>query len=737
MDRNQAPARTDTNINLVAQSAKQISNIFNEKMNQFTIAPYLVQGFKEQYFLGYASRSPLQLNNLLGPTFWRTFDPLLKIAIDDIKSSANLDKPKLHAFLLEKYLGIKDISLSLDTTLTPNAFSSIPISTAEDIQLHKYFLQPFKLFGITENNRKFQGNDPIFCMREWLWAPKKAGCDSAPLFRQIIQIYILSSIIQDYTDNTEPVLLNPALKETLDLLKQKNQQMLQELNNQTATIFKAIDVEYKQNPLSGSPNGILGASNASQQIDTQLNGFMDIASLYPVGRLFFGQSSHEPHHVLASQNISPARTIKTNLNYAFNWFIAHLNISTSFFWVRTAFNIFVTKWKAIKEYATNPNAEFTDLLRQSLLFIPNALILALTPLLILLPWVYGISSTPFTLLRSFFIYGPFAQLRNFNYLKMIDVLELLKDSLIFWYIGIPFLNLVMAGMATFIPAALLIPAYYTTIFAVVFVLAIFSSNHFRSDDIDFARLIAQTNFGMFFGTSMFIGVIAYLGLGCVGRIVYPYIPTSVSNRLRQLTTPIQLSLDKAIKYLVKDKNNFDPTIIIPKENQQTVINMPKVKVTIKVPEEIKAEIQPLFFTLSNLVQCNHFSKERKALIVGYLDKLNEDNVTSIDELKQNIQNAKLLLKDNFDPAEVKIMDKLIKHLKSLDVSIDATENVSMIKMRANPNGAYQPSWKMLQNLREKGIITPDGLWQAVDGIDVPESMKQKCHHIFELKAKLS
>ncbi len=726
----------------VRQTQSAVSQTLIGTLGQFHLLPGEVQGFTEYQFLGYPCRSPLQLNNILGPLFWRSFDANLITAIEDLKKSNEVEKGKLHATLLSKYFNIKDVKNlvadNLNVSDHPNAYNALPNENSEDYHLHLYFLQPFRLFGITEANRKFIGKDAATVNREWLWHKSAENTNAAPLFRKVMQAYILSDILDDYQDaKANPELKDPEIVNILPLLTAKHSQLLEEIKKDTKKLFKSvaqpvIAQENAPDQIINNPNGLINSSAFNLVVDEHMNGFMDITAMYPGGRLLFGQPSIEPHHAIAARDEVPGESkLKANAHYILSWIFVHFNLSTSFFWLQTVLKIFVTQSKAFKNYVTNPNAKLIDLFFQSLLFIPNAIIVVSTPLLVFMPWIYGITSIPFTLLRTLMMHGPFKFLKDFNLLKMVDALELAKDGLLFYFYALPFLNLIMGGLVVLLPAPLLTAGLVTSFILVAVVMAIV----FRDVVFDFIYALASPNVMQLLGVAVFAGMGAYLGSAIFCKVVSPYIPQSVLNTAAWLATPLGFiahGIEKIVRLIVGEQNTaINLQHIIPSANRQPGINMPKPEVKFVVPQALADEITSLFNKVGRLNQSFHLSVERKAAIKQCLNELDVTTAPSLDALNQAIKNAKDLVKDNFDPNEAQLMKQLFKHLQEKQVALDVKENQS-IMIHGNA-GNYQPSWQMLKVLHEQGIIQPDGKWKTPEGIVVPDQMLEKCKRIEALK----
>ncbi len=739
------PPQITSNAITVGQTARAVSAHLTQNLAGFRIIPTEVTGFTEFNFLGYPCRSPIQLQNLVGPKFWRSFDPSLQSALNELKTSNEIDKSQLHATLLKKYFEQDLESGQITLSNKPNAYQALPKEDSEDYQLQLYFLQPFRLFGISDNNRKFVGTDVATMNREWLWHPNARDNDSAPLFRSIIQVYILASIIEDCEDNTQQAFHSPEILAKLDALKALHAQLLTYIDRHTRSLFNAIErpTAISSSHMRGTPQGFFSDSGLLRVIDNQFHGFMDVMGYYPAGRLLFGQPTQEPHYASATnENREAGNAPQSTWRFVLSWVITHLNISTSVFWLQKVLNILIEQWTTFKEFVnrtgqgTDGRQGFIKLLIQSLLFVPNAFILAAAPLLILLPGIYGITSMPFSLLRNWFMHGRYDSLREYKWLKWLDALEFIKDFVLFIWFAVPVLNLIIDGLILMVPTVLLAPGYAVGLVVssalIITTLAIIGA---RDIPVDLLTGVANLNFTQLVGTSVFASVGAYLGLGVAMRGLLPLIPQALKNGVAFVFSPLNrlvAPLERMVRYVAGEQNRaIDTANIIPTVNRQPGIDIPKPTVQLVIPQALSNEIDQLFSALGKLNQAFNLSEDRRKLIRDCIGALDKNTATSLEALNNAVLNAKNLLENNFSQQEAQTMTTLITYLREHEVALDNRENTA-IRVQGNA-GTYQPSWTMLKTLHEQGIIRQDGTWNAPNGIDVPSSLQDKCRRIEGLK----
>lgn len=688
----------------VLNTTKTLSDIFKNVLSRNLYYKTEVQGFLDYQVGIFSCRSPLEIQNLLGPKFERNFQPTLLAAINEIKESHLINKSQLHKTLIHKYIGI-DLDQDIQNarhTLQPNAYHAIPVEGSEDFQLHLYFLQPYKLFSITNQSRKYKGIDPATVNREWHWN-KNLHCDSAPLFRTIIQAYILSEILEDHSATAENDWKDPTITKYFpSLLKLKNG-LLNQIQGEMDTLFNsmkmlALEGEAEQE-IEGDPKGL--DPMLGDLLNELLPGFMDVSTFYPIGRLLLGQPRVEPHHAVASSELDPQQnTILYALKYSFWWLITHLNLSTSVFWIQSAIGICKSTVSAFKEYVYAAQPDFKALALKSLMIIPNVFILASTPLLILLPWIYGLTAIPFNLLRAVFM--RFEKTRHYTAFKILDGIEFIKDVALFGMVAVPALNLIMASINAFMPGILLSIGAVISTTALIMIWAILNKDrtYHNNNDIEGIMQLGASHYFRFIGLSVFLGIGAFLGSALVTRQVAPYISQRVIDSFHWGMTPVYWvgqKLSALLNRVVKDTITLDATNIIPQELAVEEIVIPQAE--FMIPESYQNEIFALSMALGKLNSAFNFSPQRKALARAVIEKLEAPK--SQEALKAALEEGRSLTANNFTADESTTIRNLIEELKNAKVNDPQFQKEGMGIAVNGKGGAYQPSWNMIKILREQ------------------------------------
>lgn len=661
--------------------SENIKSILNDTLNQHADLRSEVQGFT-----GLSNETPINIQNLFGPQFDRNFNPTLGLMLNQLKESTELNQAELPDFLLKKYLGS-------EKTLEPIAYYANPNPESEDFELHTVFLQPFRLYGILPEYRKFKGES-----RQWLWTRDILNSNSAPIFRRIIQLYIANEFKSD----------DLVLKETL----------LTSLQTEINALFYALTNEPNLNSVVSNSRGLLSDPDLIAILDNRLlPGFLDVASLYPLGRLLFGQTSEEVHHTIANRQ-QPGW-----FGYALAFLISHLNLSTSTFWVKVGLRILLNQWQTFKDYVSGrPN----ELMLQSFLFIPNAFILAASPLLILIPALYGITALPFTLLHRFCLEGPFKFLKNLNFLIALDILGLIKDCAFFFYFAIPVLSFLLASINAIVPPLLIGAGYYTSFILVLLVLGGLFNIVFGDTSNDalnrlissIAWGIAGTNFFLFLGINIFLGIGAYLGTSLLAKLVVNTLPSNVLEKIKALFTPLSnlvLKIELGLTRWLGIKISHEIEAIIPLAEAQPNLLPPKIVPKMVLTSEDQDKINSLILRLGKLNQSHNLTPEQKRSIKTCIENLEITKHDNRESLTLAEKQAQLILQDNFSVEEANIMKGLVSELQEMN------KEKAALQVQGAQN-SYQPSWQLIQLLRDKELtqkLTPD--------------MQAKCEHIWQLK----
>jgi hypothetical protein len=646
----------------------------------------------------YGFPSPINLQNLFGEKFERTFHPMLASAIEEIKSD-DIKKDELHRFLLHKYLGIDidDVEAqSFRDQIEPNAFHSIPTTEEEDEFLHMYFLQPCRLFNINPNNRTYRRENAANDNREWLWV-SEAGFDSAPVFRKMIQLYIVSAILEDYVQENNPY-RDEAIVPRLDQLdavseslKEDITQTLSELNNVSPLL---------ENRVRGNPMGLLGS--VGRTVSEIAPGFLDIASFYPVGRLLLGQPRSEPHDLIASNAVrGNGRQI---FKYAFYWLFTHLNLSTSLFWVKTSFHFLNSMFQKLREYITDPRTPIEGLLLRSVLAIPGLFILALSPLLIIFPFVYGITSIPFSLIRSLCLKGPFPRLRDFNVLRGIDVVELIKDAALFCLYIVPAFQIILAAVTAMMPAPLLTAGLITS-FSLLFIVRLYlklqaQNNEYDPNWIQDIYSLASTNFFRFFGSALIMSLGVYIGVGVAGRRLYPNLPAMPQRAQRwssafgRMLSPLTRLFNAAER---PEERQFEN--IIHADQRQEAMAPPKDRHS-WFSADMEARRDDLQRRLGQLNQSPNMMIEpsHRKIFTDARNSLEVSADTTREAFEKAVRVAEELLANNLEPEEI---DRLSHLVEDLGVGRENSLEIRAMAMASQNHRSYQPTWKLLNSVKDR------------------------------------
>ncbi|MFI4936972.1 MAG: hypothetical protein ACHQJ6_00495 [Candidatus Berkiellales bacterium] len=339
--------------------------------------------------------------------------------INNITSDKSVEKSKLYSVLLDKYLGInvENISRSvrpIQSSIEPNAYHSLPEQHHPDQVLHECFLQPSRLFDVPPENRRYFGDDNTPTQnREWRWDGYKRDCDSAPIFRKIIQVTILSEILDEQDRDEEKSSENQLFRDgRIKALKPQLMGLRQGLLTEISLGLKTLFSQLAAQELPGDPKGLFGADPSRWDREH----FPELFLIFPFVRLLGGQPSVEP-----SEAVAKRLTRQTNHK-----------ISSSLAWLISQFNIPLIMYSILVPMNASRSKKVGNLALAQLIIIS----FCLTTIFTILSLINGVTNLPFTFVRLFF--------RNFSVLKFLDALATIKDvSLLvggLWMIS-PFLRL--------------------------------------------------------------------------------------------------------------------------------------------------------------------------------------------------------------------------------------------------------------------------------------------------------
>jgi len=713
--------------NATTATQQWVQSCFQEKLASIPELRTEVVGFRNEQTLGlFFARQPIDIFNLFnakmdgkGRGFERNFHPTLLCAINEIKSD-EVRKEELHQALLNKYLGININDPKVQDfkcDLKPNAFRSVPdVDQEEDYFLHLYFVQPFRLFSITPDDRKWVSSSDAKCNREWLWF-NHADSDAAPMFREIIQLYIVSAILEDYAEKNE--YCSKAIRTKLPQLEALYETLQANIKAKLDGIFESATLAYNAIPEAERMELMRGwlPDPYAQRLAEYVPDFLDISSFYPIGRLILGQPRAEPHHLLAQRGARHGNKFWHAIKYTFHWLYAHLNVSTSAFWIKTCLGIALDMYGALKKYITKRDSQFIRLFVSSLIAIPGLFLLAASPLLIVFPWVYGLTSIPFSLWRSFCISGPFRILKNGRVLQFIDMLELLKDAFLFFLYIVPALNMMLAVVNAFIPPFLMSIGIGVS-FSLLTLLYVAVSDVVIDYDVWVGGLsnVANTHFFRFFGSSLAVCLGAYLGIGVVGRQIYPWLPAFPERGSRLFAS------------LFRPFRALSPHSEIPKNEVKMVIpdfekaiQIPKIK-RVQLSAEQEAERVRLGIQLGQLNQAVNLIGPQKEQIRECLRVLDPTGSFTSVEIQAAMTCASVIVdKAAIPPEHMGPFRELVKKLPKGGAEFPNDRTAIIV---AGTNKSYMPSFALVQALDQNHLL------DTASGVD--ENIRDRCHAILHL-----
>ncbi|MBS0288086.1 MAG: hypothetical protein JSR17_12370 [Proteobacteria bacterium] len=641
---------------------KRMAENFSEILAQTPAsAQETVQGFVEFQSGEFLCRNPINVKTLLTDSFWRILDPCLKSALEDIFSDNTLENEKLPKALLDKYIGEND----------PKAYHTLPDEGASDSQLHLFFLQPFKLFGIEEKNRKYKSHNPNIHYREWQWHPLAQNCDSAPFFRKVLQIYLLAALIDHYPDLS----VNENNNAKLALLLEETKHDLENLLN-----AMSAPLNDPEDFLTLLEQGMLSDPLIIQDMEQQLPGIVGVAKQYALGRLLFGQSA-------------PINGVS--------------HFASMHFYFKVIILLCAKAFKEFNQYVLTPESKFMKFAMNTFIFIPITALLILSPLAIALPVLLGLTSVPFDLLRK----SKWLNDHKYgNVIKIcLDILCLIKDIaalfLLFPYF-IPYFSLLCAQ----VPASLL--PYGTALSFLFFTLLFAGSTNGENAAVptEIILQLSSSVYSLSISLVLTLGATCYLSIGLIGKFVVHYFPFALRPSLGVSAADVLSPYEH----------------IIPSTLRQTNLLLPVKAPKPLLSEQSKTEAKNLSHSLGKLNQSFNLDSDTKTEIKACLSALDEQTTPSQEAFSDAIEKAKTILQNNFDADEASLMNQLLLKLKEAQVQIHQTENIAL-RLQGQV-GSYQPSLTLLKTLRDKGIIQPDGTWQ-VQGLDIPAKMQEKCQRI--------
>lgn len=674
--------------NRVKQTFTWMTYTFKKKLDEQAHLKTEVVGMQEDY--EFVPQS-LDLLNILTEKFTQNFHPTLIAAINEIKKE-NIRKDTFHLALLKKYLGV-DFNEECNVVPEPNALCSIPEFNEEDNFVHLCFLQPFRLFSIKPDMRKTIRENHPKSECEWLLC-EDVGSDIAPIFRAYTQLCLVSIILEDCAAQDNQYYcetIDENILKLIEIEKALKKQIEERLNLISVSVQKNNDRLKSEQNIQGNSNGLIDSIPII--LIPVIPGFLGIARFYAIGRLIYGQPKEALHEALANNQVKRERTsFFKKMKFAFYWFFAHLNLSTSLFWSKLCLRILSGQYKSFKTYVTNTEADFFSFFIKSLLAIPVFFILAASPLLIIFPWIYGLTSLPFSLLRVFCVHGPFYYLRDYRFLKMIDVVEFLKDiGLFFWYI-VPLFNMMLAIMTGLMPAFLISVGMIAShlFLSAIYFLTISGTDHSSTHIFT----LVDSYFFRFFSSSLVIGIGTYLTIGIVGRQIYPWLP-SLPERFREIsrffqrlfiTQPNREDYEKEVGHII---SKAQPVERIPmKEN----IVMP-----LEAEENERKELREKLLQ----IDCFNLTPEQQRMIRNCRTRMAESS--SIKEIKAEMERARLVLGATLSQKEdLQNMNDRIEKMSEEKREV-VKKDLQVVKaVMGRPNRRFLLSQPLVEVLQEQG-----------------------------------
>lgn len=663
-----------------------------------------------------------------------------------IKDDHSLDRSEFYFAIIHKYIGISENDFRMNQlaafSATPNAYHATPLLDLPDSLLHRYFQQPFQLFGISSERRR--NTDISTTEMQWTWCctPEKT-LDSAPLFRKILQAYLLAQMEEDIEEQNHFGLpLLPYFRQ----VKTLQELCISEIKRDLFALLKTLE-EYLP------CRGLLG-EQVRNNFDNLFPGFTLTMSHYALGRLLFGQLYVSLPHAKSRKRLETSSK-KSFFSYLDSWFGYHFHLSISLYWGKLILSEVQKGYVLLSKYLRHESGWFF-FLSNAFFSIPFlTFLLLLSPILLLTPCVYGLTSLPFNLIRTLWLHGPrpFPLLRRhktstYLFLSFLDILEALKDLFIF---GICCTLLVQAFASLSILTLPLVatPAFGRHIFWIVFPLipSLSLRTHFilqfalhvpffffnltetlfqRTLPYFFERAVRFVHLSLrYFITALFINfqlakvgqsvALYYMLLGLSARFFSPF--------LRFLSLPFQGIFSPFSKMV----NNTYQTIryylkgFFEKESVPT-------EPLILLPQRIVSErLEPLLRKLAALLVAPHLSLERKAHFKRAKTAL--ETVTHETE-KQAFADADAVTAPCFTKEQALRFQTIIREdLKPETNDEERTlkrelQGIGMAMATANFTAHYQPSWACLHMLAKANYLNEQN--SRLDN-----AIKEKCRLLLQ------
>jgi hypothetical protein len=275
---------------------------------------------------------------------------------------------------------------------------------------------------------------------------------------------------------------------------------------------------------------------------------------YAIGRLCFGQTREEVHHITAKQYTSTTR------DYCVYWLYLHLKLHVMKAWLMGICVFFGSQWILLKQYIRG-DIHFLVFVKSGFSFVLAAMLLfVFLPFLLLVPLFCGITTIPFTLLRSLLLYGKVPILSHYFVLKCLDILETFKDLFFIFWIGMPIVTVVASMMIAWVPTWLLWMSSIL-IFCILPVMEIFvraiTWNYYSFVTTHVMRYVGLLT-GAFFAV--------YIALGVCGRYLRSFLPDVLQ---RVIIEGIWI-VEKAAGYIIALCQSWLPSERLPYGEEESV-----------------------------------------------------------------------------------------------------------------------------------------------------------------------
>jgi hypothetical protein len=414
---------------------------------------------------------PVKMFPLLTQAWDRSFEIVIGQQLEDLRDTLN-DKDTLSNtnknVLRKKYL-------EQDPCLQALAI------TDPDHLLHLIYTQPWRLFGITpKKHLQLSVEEQLRCWILDIPGNDNRFIDIAPYIRT----HIRHKLARELGDSP------PADLPTMAML----------------------DYQPPHSSPSLSPSAISGNSKGFYHLsfdNPRLIQFINLQyylSHYSIGRLLFGQNADDIHHIAAKEQS------KTKVGYTFYWLLAHLNLHFIKAWIIMIASLLKNQWKVFKEYIEGKRG-FTSLCKHGLFFILTAFLCVFAPLMVILPIIWGITTIPFTLLRSLCLYSNISFLRHYVILKCLDCIDFIKDVLLFFLLGLGIVSFIANIALAILPTWILFPSALIVFIPllIVSILCLETSNDITNHAIvDLTWSIASTQAMRLTGFLSFISLSLYI-----------------------------------------------------------------------------------------------------------------------------------------------------------------------------------------------------------------------------------